>query len=245
MLKELLIEKTPKYTEVLPFSGKRVTYRPFLVREEKNLMIARETTSFQNLMVTIRDVINSCVTGLPDDDCSNLPFCDLEYIFLKIREKSLGEIVDCVINCPITKENINTQLDLTKVQITNKKLNTKLKLDENISVVMEQPTLNTYLTLDKFEITEEEESVVKLLALCIKEIKSNDEVYYTKEVEQQEVIDFIEALTAKQFSILLNFLKEIPTIQRKVEYKTKDGETRNVNLKGFSDFLELFLVMHL
>jgi len=87
MLKELLIEKTPKYTEILPISQKRISYRPFVVREEKNLMIAKETSSFENLMTTIQEVINSCADGLPHDDCKSIPFCDLEYIFLKIREK--------------------------------------------------------------------------------------------------------------------------------------------------------------
>lgn len=245
MLKELLIEKTPKYSDILPFSEKRVTYRPFLVREEKNLMIARETSSFEDLMITIRDVINSCVDGLPNNDSANLPFCDLEYIFLKIREKSLGETVECVISCPVTKESVNTALDLTKVEISNKKFTTKIKLDDSITVTMTQPTMNTYLALNKFEISEEEESVIKLLALCVKEIKSNDEVYQTKDLPQEEVVQFIESLTAKQFALLLNFLKAIPTIQKTVDYTTKDGVKRSIVLKGFSDFLELFLVMRL
>ena len=88
MLKELLIENTPKYTQILPFSQTRVTYRPFVVREEKSLMISKETAGFEDLMMTIRNVINNCTTNLPNDDCKNLPFCDLEYLFIKIREKS-------------------------------------------------------------------------------------------------------------------------------------------------------------
>lgn len=245
MLKELLIEKTPKYTELLPISQKRINYRPFVVREEKNLIIAKETSSFDNLMMTIREVVNSCAEGLPNDDCKSLPFCDLEYLFIKIREKSLGENVECVVTCPITNEKINTSIDISKLKVTNKKINTKLKLDTNIAVTMQLPTLETYLSLNNFNVKEEEENVFKLLALCIKEVESGEEKFYTKDVPHTEVIEFIEQLSAKQFKILLNFLKEIPTIEQNIEYTTSDGVKRNIVLKGFTDFLELFLVMRI
>jgi hypothetical protein len=245
MLKELLIEKTPKYTEILPCSQKRVTYRPFVVREEKNLMIARETSSFENLMTTVQEVINSCTTGMPENDCKNLPFCDLEYLFLKIREKSLGEVVDCIITCPITGERVPTKLDLQKVKLSNKKINNKVKLDNSISVIMQQPTLDTYLKLNKFEIKEEEDGVIELLALCIKEIEAGEENYYAKDVPEQEITQFVESLTSKQFKGLLSFLKEIPTIEHNIEYITSDGIKRSITLRGFADFLELFLVMQI
>ena len=243
MLKELLIEKTPKYTEILPCSQKRVTYRPFVVREEKNLMIAKETSSFENLMTTVQEVINSCTTGIPEDDCKTLPFCDLEYLFLKIREKSLGEVVECYLTCPETQERVVSSVNLQNVKITNKKINEKVKLDSNITIVMKQPTLDTYLKLNKFEFKEEEEGVLELLALCISEIHSKEEIYYTKDLPHEEVQEFIESLTAKQFKGLVSFLKEIPTIEYAIPYKTKDGVERTLTIRGFSDFLELFLVM--
>lgn len=245
MLKELLIEKTPKYTEILPISQKRVTFRPFVVREEKNLLIAKETSSFDNLMTTIQEVINSCTTGLPDNDCKNLPFCDLEYLFLKIREKSVGEIVECYITCPVTDERIRTFIDLRNTKVTNKKPKTKIDLDSSISVTLSQPTLETYLKLNKFNIQEDETGVLELLSLCLEEIHSGEEQYYTKDVPHQEVVQFLESLTAKQFKNLLTFLKDVPTIEQKIEYTTKDGVKRDVSIRGFSDFLELFLVMQI
>lgn len=245
MFKEILIEKTPKYTDILPFLQRRVTYRPFIVREEKNLLIAKETTSFENLMTTIQDVINSCCENLPDNDCKNLPFCDLEFIFLKIREKSLGELVECEIVCPITNETIKTQIDLSKIRITNKKIETKIKLDNSISIVMRVPTLSTYLSLSKFDIKEEEDEVFKLLAMCIKEVQSDEEKFYTNDVPFEEVLQFVEQLTTKQFKQLLNFLKEVPTVEYQINYTTSDGTNRNIMLRGFSDFLELFLVMQI
>lgn len=245
MLKELLIEKTPKYTQVLPITQKRVTYRPFVVKEEKNLIIAKETSSFDNLITTIRDVVNSCTEGLPNDDCKNLPFCDLEYLFIKIREKSLGELVDCVITCPETKEQIETKLDISSIKITNKKINQLIKLDDSITLVMEQPTLQTYLKLNKFEFKEQEEGISKLLALCIKEVKTAEEHLHTKDLQEEEVYEFVEALTAKQFKCLLDYLKEIPTIEQIIDYTTSDGIKRQIKLRGFSDFLELFLVMQI
>jgi hypothetical protein len=245
MLKELLIEKTPKYIETLPYTQKKVTFRPFVVREEKNLMISKETSSFENLMSTVRDVINSCTEGLPDDDCKNLPFCDLEYLFIKIREKSLGEMVECVVTCPITNEKVNAKIDIAQTKISNKKINTKIKLDNNISIVMQLPTLETYLTLNKFDIKEEEDGILELLSFCIKEIESGEERFRTEEVPHSEVLQFVEQLTAKQFKVLLGFLKEIPTIEQKINYTTSDGVNRNLTVRGFSDFLELFLVMQI
>ena len=245
MLKELLIEKTPKYTEILPISQKRVTYRPFVVREEKNLLIAKETSSFDNLMTTIQEVVNSCVTGLPEDDCKNLPFCDLEVLFLKIREKSVGEVVECFLTCPETGERVVTSVDLRNVKISKKKSSSKqtIKLDNAISLVMTYPTLETFLKINNFEINEEESGITELLALCISEVITQYEQYSTKDLSFEEVKEFVESLTAKQFKVLLNFLKEIPSIEYTINYTTKDGVNRKIDLRGFSDFLELFLVM--
>jgi hypothetical protein len=102
-----------------------------------------------------------------------------------------------------------------------------------------------YLKLNKFNIQEDETGVLELLSLCIEEIQSGEEQYYTKDVPHEEVIQFLESLTAKQFKNLLNFLKEIPTIEQKIEYATKDGVKRDITIRGFSDFLELFLVMQI
>ena len=245
MFKELLIEKTPKYTEILPYSQKRVTFRPFVVREEKNLMIAKQTSSFENLMTTIQDVVNSCCEGLPNNDAKNLAFCDLEYLFVKIREKSLGESVECVITCPVTGEKVNAVIDIRTVKLTNKKANTKIKLDNNIAVTMQVPTLETYLSLSKFDIKEEEDEVFKLLAMCIKEVQSGEENLYAADVPLEEITEFVEQLTAKQFKSLLNFLKEIPTIQQDINYITSDRVTRTITIRGFADFLELYLVMQI
>lgn len=245
MLKELLIEKTPKYTEILPMSQKRVTYRPFLVREEKNLLIASETSSFENLMMTIRDVVNSCVEGLPNNDCKHLPFCDLEYLFLKIREKSVGEVVDCVVTCPVTQEKVNTTIDLQAVKISNKKPQNKIKLGDKLTVVMEQPSMDTYLALNKYQIEAEESSVLELLSMCVKEIHSETDIFDAKDLPEQEVREFVESLTAKQFASFLNYLKEIPTIETTIKYTTTDGVARELELRGFTDFLELFLVMRI
>lgn len=243
MLKDLLIEKTPKYTELLPISQKRITFRPFVVREEKNLMIAKETSSFENVMTTIQDVINSCTSGLPENDCKNLPFCDLEFLFLKIREKSVGEVIDCSVTCPETQEIIQTQIDLRHVSVSNKKINTKIDLGNGISVVLKLPTLETYLKLNKFEIKEQEDGILELLSLCIEEIHAGEEIYYSKDTLHNEIVQFLESLTAKQFKFLLNFLKQIPTIEKTIEYKTKDEINRKITVRGFSDFLELFLAM--
>lgn len=245
MFKELLIEKTPKYTEILPYSQKRIIFRPFVVREEKNLLIAKETSSFENLMTTIQDVINSCCENLPENDCKNLPFCDLEYIFLKIRQVSLGENIECQITCPYTNENITTSIDLTKIKLSNKKIETKLKLDNNVQVTMKVPTLSTYISLSKFNITEEEEEIFKLLAMCIKEVQSDEETFYATDVPFEEIMEFVEQLTTKQFKQLLNFLKQIPTVEYEVNYTTSDKINRKIILRGFSDFLALFLVMQI
>lgn len=245
MFKELLIEKTPKYTEILPYSQKRVTFRPFIVREEKNLIIAKETSSFESLMTTIQDVVNSCCEGLPNNDAKYLPFCDLEYLFVKIREKSLGESVECIVTCPVTNEKIPTVLDISTIKLTNKKVETKIKLENDITLTMQVPTLETYLSLSKFDVKEEEEEVFKLLALCIKEVKTQEEHLYATDVPFNEVLEFVEQLTAKQFKTILNFLKQLPTIQQDISYKTSDGVQRNITIKGFADFLDLYLVIQI
>jgi len=108
---------------------------------------------------------------------------------------------------------------------------------------MKQPSLETYLTLNRFEFNETEDGIIDLLALCVEEIHSKDEVYHTKDLKFDEVKQFIESLTAKQFKNLLNFIKDIPTVTYTISYTTSDSVQRKLTLKGFSDFLELFLVM--
>ena len=132
--------EVPKYELIVPSSGKTVKYRPFLVREEKVLLIAMEEEDDKQMMSAVKDIIDSCVYDKIDVD--NMPLFDIEYIFLQLRSKSKGETVDLTFDCETCKTPITVQVDLSKIKITKKEgHNTEISLSDDVGVKMKYPSL--------------------------------------------------------------------------------------------------------
>ena len=232
-LTDILKSSTPKYTDTIPSTGKKIWYRPFLVKEEKVLLMAQETASEKEILKAIQQVIESCFDDI--EDASKLPIFDLEYLFIKLRSKSVQEIASPILICPETREEVTLKVNLDEIEVAkNKDHNKRLKLSENLVLGMKYPTLGMFLNTDLE--TMELSDFYELAINCIDFIETQDEKIEIDQVDKQEVKEFVDNLTKKQFDMIIEFFSTMPKIEKSVSYKTSDGVKRTVVLRGIKDF---------
>lgn len=219
----------PRYVITQPSNGKKVTFRPFTVKEEKHLLMIKQTGEYADLLATISNIIDSCFEL--DQEAKKLPIFDIEYFFLKLRSKSIGEIVEPTIICPHTNERIKLVLNLDEIQPEVKSTNFNIKISENIMVNMKYPTLDILLknaSADLYDVT----------LNCIESIETIDEKIENSDISKKEFLEFIDLMTNEQFKKILDFIKNVPKIEQEVNYQTSDGVKRSIKLKGIKDFFQ-------
>ena len=195
---------TPTYELELPSSGQTVKYRPFLVKEEKVLVIALESEDNKQITNAIKAVLKSCIQtrGVKVE---HLPTFDIEYLFLNIRGKSVGEELEVNIICPDDeKTQVKTNINLDDIQIEKDEKHTnKIKLDENLMMEMKYPSLEQFIK-NNFDFDEKNQmdQSFELIATCIDKIYNEDEVWATADCTKKEVNDFLESMNSSQFKRL-------------------------------------------
>lgn len=237
----LPLNATPVYTLKVPSTGKEFKYRPFLVKDEKALLIAQESENNAIILDTIKDVIKSCAKSELDVD--NLPVFDIEYIFVQIRSISVGEYVELLFRCDedhgadnvkaVTKVNIN--LKDIKVDRIEGHTN-KIPLFGEVGVVMKYPTFDT---LKRIEESNEEEAddVFNIMTDCIDYVYSGEEVFPSAELKKEELIDFLNNLTSDQFDSIQKFFRTMPALRIDVHYKCPVcGKAHHKFLEGLESF---------
>ena len=232
--------EVPTYELTLPSTDLKVKYRPFLVKEEKILFIALESNSNVNIVNAIKDIVNSCTFN--SILVSNLPTFDLEYIFLNIRAKSVGEIAKFKVLCPDDKKTyVDAEIDLTKVEVqvedkhTNKIIIDKTK---NLGMVLRYPTIND-VELGENVSTLKVESVFKILINCIDHIFEGDKIYPTKDISKQELQEFLESLPQDNFNDIRDFFDTMPKLKHQIEVLNPVTNVKSdVFFVGLSDFFE-------
>ena len=235
-LSDLLLSEIPKYELTIPSSKKKVSFRPFLVKEEKVLLIAQQTGTYEDNIRAIKNVIESCVNDI--DDIDSMPLFDVEYIFLQLRIKSIGSIVEPTIVCPETGESISIELDLTKIKATtNEKQTNKIKINDNVMITMKYPTIRTIENEEEIDYNDPEK-FYDLVVNCIERIDTNEETIDVEMLPKKELEDFLDNMNKKQFENILEFFLTSPKLYHEVKYTTSDGVERELVLQGISDFLE-------
>lgn len=234
----------PLYNITLPLSGKKIKIRPFLVKEEKILLMAIESQDEEAVLLAIKQIVNNCCVDNLDVD--ELPVLDLEYIFLQLRARSIGEIVDLQYRCnndvkgeneELTKCNsmIKLQFNLLEVEIEKRtEKNKKIELTKKLGVVMKYPNFNT---IKKTEDLSEAEATAKLITSCIDYVYDSESIYYAKDVSEKELEDFIDSLNREQFSKIQAFFEDIPKISKKLLFKcSKCKYEEELLLEGIQSF---------
>jgi len=244
----LLQSEIPEYTTVLPITGKEVCFRPYLVKEEKVLLLALQEGTERAILTGIKTLIQSCTKDV--DDAGDLVMGDLEHLFLHLRGKSVGEVMEPHIICPFTEKQIATKIDINDIKLSGDAPSPKIKLDENVGITMTLPTINILQKTKVKKIADLEKDIdgfFSLIAYCITEIWTKEEVFPAKEISKNEIQEFIEAMTVEQFDKVLAFFKNAPKLQYKLKYKIpyspEELEEKNpqilentINLEGLSDF---------
>ena len=230
---------TPTYELELPSTGKKVKYRPFLVKEEKLLVLALETENTKDISTAIKTVLKNCIQsrGVKVD---NLPTFDIEYLFLNIRGKSVGEEVEVNLIAPddeVTEVPVTINIDEIKVQ-KSEEHNKKVKLDETLVMEMKYPSLDQFIK-SNFDFGEEVsmDQSFDLIGSCIDKIYNEEEVWSTADCTKKEVKDFLEQMNSMQFKEIEKFFETMPKLSHSVTFtnpKTKVEST--VVLEGLSSF---------
>jgi hypothetical protein len=236
----LPIVNAPEYFLELPSSGKKVKYRPFVVREEKVLLLALESEDVAEMSNAVKNVLTSCVKG-ENLNIETLPTFDIEYLFLNIRGKAVGEEIELQLLCPDDGETYaKTKIFIDEIKVKKDPTHTnKIKINDDLMMEMRYPSLEQFIKSNfNFEDRKSQlEQSIELIASCVDKIYNQEGVWTSSDATTKEIIDFLEDLTSTQFSEIEKFFETMPKLEHKVKIKNpKTGVESTITLAGLTDF---------
>ena len=229
---------TPSYELTLPSNGKKIKYRPFLVREEKILIMALETEDQKQITDAVIQILDSCIMtrGVKIESLATF---DIEYIFLNVRSKSVGETIKVNIICPDDeKTSVEIPIDLDSIKIKKDKSHTDIvKLDDNLSMKLKYPSMKQFIE-SNFEAGKETVSnTMEVITSCIDMIYNEEESWNASESTKKELEEFIDQLDTKQFQTIEKFFDTMPKLSHRVKVKNPKTEVEStVILEGLAAF---------
>jgi len=230
---------TPTYHLELPSSGETIQYRPFLVKEEKVLVIALESEDTKQITTAIKTVLKNCIQtkGIKVEQ---LPTFDIEYLFLNIRGKSVGETVDVNVTCPddeVTTTKVTIDLDDIQVQ-KNEEHTTQIKLDDSIMMELKYPSLEQFIK-SNFDFSDQNQmdQSFQLIGQCIDKIYTEDEVWAAADCTKKEINDFLESMNSSQFKEIETFFETMPKLAHTITVKNPKTKVESeVVIEGLASF---------
>lgn len=219
----------------VPSTDQKVKYRPFLVKEEKVLLQAQQSGKATEMADALVQVIENCTFNKVK--VNNLPSFDIEYLFLKIRSKSVGEKVDLMITCPDDNETkVKTTVDLSKIEVeVDEDHNNTIDLTKTVKVVMSYPTIKTFSGANMTDLKADE--IITMTTKCIHQVIDGVETYEAADMNPQELEDFLENLTQEQFGKIQNFFTTMPRLRHVVNVTNpKTKKKGKVTLQGMQSF---------
>ena len=232
---------TPTYELVLPSSGKKIKYRPFLVREEKILIMALETEDQKQITRAVIDILSSCIItkGIKLDKLATF---DIEYLFLNVRSKSVGEQIEVNVTCPDDeKTSVPITIDIDSIKIEkNKNHRNTIKLDDSLSLKLRYPSMEQFVNTN-FESAEESGNEIKttldMIISCIDNIFNDEESWPASESTKKELGEFLDQLNTKQFKMIEDFFATMPKLTHTLKVKNpKTNVESTVKLEGLASF---------
>ena len=230
---------TPTYELVLPSTEQTIQFRPFLVKEEKLLVLALESEDTKQITTAIKAVLKSCVLtkGIKVE---NLPTFDIEFLFLNIRGKSVGEELEVNIICPDDEETqVTVDISLDDIQVQKNEDHTnKIELDQSLMMEMKYPSLDQFIKNNfDFNETNQMDQSFQLIATCIDKIYTEDEVWATADCTKKEVNDFLEQMNSGQFKEIEKFFETMPKLSHTIKVTNpKTKVESDVVLEGLASF---------
>mgnify|MGYP006120444165 CR=1 FL=1 len=228
---------TPTYELEVPSTDEKIKYRPFLVREEKILLIALESGESKDIINAVKDIVTACT--FDKLDLGTMPMFDVEYVFLNIRAKSVGEISSLRLLCPDDKEtyaNVDVNLSEVTVQV-EKEHSEKIELTDEMGIIMTYPSIDSMANTGITDISAE--NMLEVIGSCILQIydKKGEEVFEAKDQTKKEITDFIEQFNTKQFQKLQEYFDTMPKLKHMVEIENPKTKVKSkIMLEGLNDF---------
>ena len=216
----------PEYTLTLPSTGKEVKYRPFLVKEEKILLLAMESEKTEEILLATKTIIENCI--FDDLDVDEMPTFDMEYIFLQLRGKAKGEVIELQYKCPTCKGEIPLNIPIDDIKVSKDENHTNdIKLTEDLGVIMKYPNMKLQMDIANNEEDKNEiENLFKTIILCIDYIYDKENTYPSKDHTKKEMNDFLESLTDTQFQKLAEFFSTAPALKHSIELHCKNKKAK-------------------
>lgn len=234
----------PIYTVNLLSTEKPIRFRPFTVKEEKLFLMTNETDDVKAILETTKQVLNNCI--LDDVDIENLPMFDIENLFLNIRARSVGEVVNLKYKCNNNIKNDNNEetkcnnlveLDINILEIKpikDSNHSKKIEITDEVGMVMKYPTIKLF---EKIDITSDVDSILEMAIKCIEYIYDKENVYYAKDTSKEELMEFVESLQTRDLEKIKNFFVTMPKLKKDVLFKCKKcGYEENINVEGIESF---------
>ena len=232
---------TPTYELTLPSTGKKIKYRPFLVKEEKLLILALDSKNQFEITNSVKDVIRKCVLtkGIKVDD---LPTFDIEYLFLNIRAKSIGEDINLVVTCPDDKKTeVPVTIYVDEIEVIKSKEHKKdITLDKDMTLRMKYPSLNQFIE-NNFDVEDNPQTTVsktfQLVADCMETVFTKEDAWDSNDYSPEERMQFIEQLSSKQFKEVEKFFATMPKLSHTIEVTNPNTKKKSsIVLEGLADF---------
>jgi len=227
---------TPTYRLTLPSTKEEIQYRPFLVKEQKLLMMAQESENDNEVVDMVSQIVNACTFEKIDVDTS--PMFDIEYIFLQIRGKSVGEKIDLNITCPDDeKTSVPVQVDINDISVLmSEEHNNEIDLNNDIKMVFRYPLLKDVKGIPAN--TKDVDLIFYLLNSCIESISHGEEIYNRVDISEKELTEFIDSLTGEQFERITDFFQTMPKLRHVIPVKNPKTEVESeVVVEGLASFL--------
>lgn len=229
----LPVIESPKYFLTVPSTNETIEFRPFLVKEEKILMIAQESKSTRNMISAMKDILNSCTFGALD--LYSLAMSDLEYILLQIRSKSVGETSKISFRCDECDEVVEMTIDLSEIEVSSgEKKDNKIQLTDDVGITLKAPGLKEAERASKN--TKNNDTIIQSLTSVIESIYDNETVYPLADATSKEIEKFIDSLSGQQVMKIKEWVDSIPALKKEIKYKCSKGKERTRMLNGLNDF---------
>ena len=229
---------TPTFELNLPSNGKKIKYRPFLVKEEKILILAIESNSMKDISRAIKDVLKNCILT-KNVKVDELPTFDIEYLFLNIRSRSIGESIELVVTCPDDGETkVETKIYIDEIEVKKDENHSPdIKLDSTYTMRLKYPSLDQFID-DNFNFDDvSKDNSFDIIASCIDMVFSDEEAWEAKDCTKKELIDFVERLDSNQFKQIETFFDAMPKLSHQIEVENPKTKVKStVMLEGLASF---------
>ena len=224
----------PSYEVILPSNGKTIKYRPFLVKEEKVLMLASESDNPKDVANAIKTILSACIISrIKIEELSSF---DIEYLFLNVRAKSVGEVLEISAPLPSNPDAlVKLEVNLQDVQVQFPEGHEKeIEISDGLTVAMKYPSMDMFIDMN---FTNKEVDPFDVIAKCIDQIIQGEEIWEGSECSKKELTDFIESMTSDQFAKVNKFFETMPKLEHKVSVPNPEtGESEEITLSGIGDF---------